>query len=206
MKVWNLVVLTAGIAWAGSASALDFGVMESATPIEANALKLTGYPIAIRNNDRAGDDGGFVFGAGYGLFHGFDVEGTIARYDNATAYGSDVEWQPWRNEYVAVSFGGGGHFIDVEGGNGDVRGLDTTGMLTWLATPRLELNGAIDISVEDVDVPAGRLEDDRYETIYFAPGVTFRLLHDLELIGEVGLGLNNAARDYAGAGVSWYFR
>lgn len=210
MRASTLFVPAAAAAlFASAASALDFGVMETAEPIEPRHFKLTAYPLALRNGGHTTADGGFAVGLGYGLHHGVDVEGLYARFDDATIYGSDVEWQPWRSGDLLFSFGGGAHLIDRDSG-GRIRGIDSTAIFTFLATPRLHLNTALDLSLEDVDAEdregRGLEVDNRYETAYFVPGIQYKFSRNLEAIGEVGVGLNDEATDYASAGLSWYFR
>lgn len=212
MRAFTLTVMAAGLAYGSAAQALDFGVMETATPIEPRHFKLSAYPLAVRDGGRTTDEDGFALALGYGLPHGVDVEGTAARFDGATIYGSDVEWQAWRSGLMAFSFGGGAHYYDLERG-GRIRGLDSTAILTFLATPHLDLNAALDASFEDVNVDVeedpsltGADVDNRYETFYFAPGVQYRFTRNLEAMAEVGVGLNTEASDYASAGLSWYFR
>lgn len=194
------------------AFAADFGVMETAEPIEPQRFKLGGHPIVTDAAHGPVEDG-FAVGVGYGLPYGLDVEGQIARYEDATYFGSDLEWSPWRNHVLQFSFGGGVHTIDLPDG-GVANGLDSTGIITFMPAPRLDVSIALDLTFEDVDVeaegagtPDGRYAtDNTYETVYAVPGVEYQLSHNLDVLGEVGVGLNGASDDYFSAGLSWYFR
>lgn len=211
MKARNLAVL-AGLALSGPAWAADFGVMETAESIEPRAFKLEGFPM-LSDRPSGNEEGGFAVGLGYGLPFGLDIEGQVARDDVATYYGSDVEWNAWTFNRMKVSLGSGVHTIDIDRG-GTASGADATAIFTWTPVRRLDLNAALDASYEDVnagstfepDLPGRWRSDNQYETYYFAPGIEYSLLRDLDLVAEVGIGLNGASDDYAGAGLSWYLR
>jgi hypothetical protein len=213
MKRWNIGLLAAGLAFCGTASAVDVGVMETAEPIQPKQFKLSAYPLGFDRRGTDDDEGAFAVGLGYGLPYGLDVEGLVARSDVGTYYGSDVEWSAWRHlNWVNFSFGGGIHTVDLDGG-GLVSGIDTTAIFTFSPTQRLDLNAALDASFEDVNVDEGSplpsdarfRADNEFETVYFAPGLEFQLTRHLDLLAEVGVGLNGTSDDYAGAGMSWYF-
>lgn len=204
--------LVAALALAGPAWAADFGVMETAEPIEPRAFKLVGFPMLTDRDDGAGE-GAFAVGLGYGLPHGLDVEGQVARDDIATYFGSDLEWNAWTGHRMRVSIGGGVHTVDLDDG-GTANGVDSTAIFTYTPVRRLDLNAALDASFEDVDggdgtepaLPERWRTDNQYETYYFAPGLEYQLTRSLDLLAEAGLGLSGASDDYASAGLSWYFR
>ena len=211
MKTLKLGIV-AGLAFCGSAGAADFGVMETAEPIEPRSFKLVGFPM-LTDRDNGEEEGSFAVGLGYGLPHDLDVEGQIARDDRATYLGSDIEWNAWRGYNMKVSIGSGFHTVDLDDG-GSVNGADTTAIFTYTPIRRLDLNAALDASIEDVDggdgsdplLPERWRSDNRYETVYFAPGLEYQLTRNLDLLAEVGLGLNDESDDYGSAGLSWYFR
>lgn len=202
--------LLAGLALCGPAAAADFGVMESAEAIEPKAFKVSGFPLLRDRRDAADNDGAFAASLGYGLPYGLDIEGLVARYEQSTFLGTDIEWNAWNIGNLAFSFGGGMHRVDLDGG-GDANGLDTFAIVTWTPVHRLDLNMAFDASYEDVNGRTSATErTDRYrlnhefETYYIAPGVEYALTRDIDLLVEIGLGLNGDADDYAGAGIAWY--
>ena len=201
----------------GSAAAADFGVMETAESIEPKAFKLVGFPMLTdrnRANRDSDEEGSFALGLGYGLPYGLDVEGQVARSDEATYFGSDVEWNAWSGYGMKVSIGSGVHSVDFERG-GSANGVDTTAIFTYTPVRHLDVNAALDASWEDVNADlelAPGAERDRfsfdndYETAYFVPGLEYQLTRNVDLLAEAGLGLNGASDDYLGAGLSWYFR
>lgn len=211
MKTLHLGV-AAGLAFCGSAWAADFGVMETAEPIQTNSFKLVGFPL-ITDRDDGEEEGGFALGLGYGLPYGMDIEGQVARDDTATYFGSDFEWNAWTGYRMRVSIGGGLHTVDLDDG-GSANGLDSTAIFTYTPLPRLDLNASLDASYEDVNggdgtdpaLPERWRTDNEYETYYFAPGLEYQLTPNLDVLAEVGLGLNGQSEEYASAGLSWYFR
>jgi len=48
--------------------------------------------------------------------------------------------------------------------------------------------------------------DGQYETYYAVPGVGYHLTHNLDLLAEVGVGLNGESDNYVSGGMSWFFR
>jgi hypothetical protein len=204
--------LVAALAAFGDAAAVDFGVMESAEPIEPRTLKLTGFPMLVDKSVH-GDDA-LALSLGYGLPGDMDVEVQLAVIDRATLLGADLEWNAWTAGSLRLSLGGGLHGADLDYGARAV-GADATAILTYTPLARLDLSAALDAAVDDVNVreaaappPSGThfTEDGRYDTYYFVPGVEYQLTRNLDLLAEVGVGLNGESDDYLSAGLSWYFR
>ena len=215
MKIPNLRLIPgvlAGLALCHSAWAVDFGVMETAESIEPKAFKLVGFPLLTdRGNDN--EESAFAVGLGYGLPFGLDIEGQVAHDDQANYFGSDVEWNAWSGYRMKVSIGSGLHTVDLHDG-GRANGADTTAIFTYTPVRHLDVNAALDASYEDVNAGSGIdptlperwRSDNRYETAYFAPGIEYQLMRNLDLLAEVGLGLTDQSDDYASAGLSWYLR
>ena len=211
MKV-RLVAALAALTVCGSAGAVDFGVMESAEPIEPGAFKLTGFPMVVDKSVH-GDDA-VALSLGYGLPNRMDFEAQLAVIDRATLFGADLEWNAWTADRMRFSIGGGWHGADLEAGARSV-GADATAIFTYTPLARLDFSAALDAAIDDVNVresaatPPSELrftEDGRYDTYYFVPGVEFTATRNLDLLAEVGLGLNGESDDYLSAGLSWYFR
>lgn len=211
MKVRTCAALVA-LACSGSAAAVDFGVMESAEPIEPRTLKLTGFPMLV---DRSvhGDDA-LALALGYGLPGNLDLEAQVAVIDRATLFGADLEWSAWTAGPLRVSVAGGLHGADLDFGARAI-GADATAILTWTPRARLDLNLALDAALDDVNVresapppPSAThfTEDGRYDTYYAVPGVEFQVSRNLDVLAEVGVGLNRESDNYASAGLAWYFR
>jgi hypothetical protein len=205
------------VAWAvlgicGTAAAADFGVMESAEPIEPKVFKLTGFPMLVDRGTH-GDDA-FALALGYGLPNDMDVEAQVAYVDNATLFGVDLEWNAWKADRMRFSIAGGGHSADLEDGASAI-GADATAIFTYTPVARLDVSAALDAALDDVNVRESAVappadarftEDGRYDTYYFVPGLEYQLTRNLDLLAEGGLGLNGESDDYLSAGLSWYFR
>jgi opacity protein-like surface antigen len=210
MKGLNVSAL-AVMALCGSAQAADFAMMETAEHITQGSFKLSGAPVLI-DRDRASNDGGFIAGLGYGLGHDLDLEGQLAAYEDGTWVGADLEWRAWREGSTAFSIGGGLHGADLDGG-GSAAGAEATAIFTYMPVHRLALSAALDATYDDVNnrdasVPADARfpTDGQYDRYYAVPGVDYQLTHNLDLLAEIGLGLNADSDNYVSGGMSWYFR
>ena len=104
-----------------------------------------------------------------------------------------------------VSLTAGIHWLLGKDEYYDTMGIDLTPQLSGHVSRNLELCGALDASFESVkDVPAGA--DDSFTTVHLVPGLEYRLSDTVDLIGEVGIGLNDDSFTYAGAGIAFYLR
>jgi len=210
MRALNVVAL-AGLALCSSAGAADFAMMETAERISEGSFKLSGFPVVI-DRDRADTESGLAVGLGYGLPHNLDIEGQVAGYGDGTWVGADLEWNAWRNGPMSFSIGGGVHGADLEG-SGSAAGADATAIFSYYPIERLALSAALDAAYDDVNnrdasVPADArfATDGQYETYYAVPGIGYQLTRNIDLLAEVGVGLNGISDNYASAGMSWYFR
>jgi hypothetical protein len=211
MKV-RIVAALAALTVCGTATAADFGVMESAEAIEPHAFKLTGFPMMV-DRGAHGDDA-YALALGYGLPNAMDVEVQLAQIDRATLYGADLEWNAWSADRMRFSIGGGLHGADLER-RATLVGADLTAIFTYTPIARLDVNAALDAALDNVNVdesaglPPSELhfnEDGRYDTYYFVPGLEYEATRNLDLLAEVGVGLNGESDDYLSAGLAWYFR
>ncbi len=219
MKLMKRAVLAGSLlAVCGSAGAAEFAMMETADHVADGTFKLSGFPVMV-DRDGARDDVGLAVGIGYGLPpqrldvpRNLDVEAQLASYDDGTFIGADLEWTAWREGRLAFSLGGGLHGADLDAG-GRATGVDGTAIMSYRPLPRLELSAAFDAAYDDVNGRDGAVDpgsrfptDGHYETYYAVPGASYQLTRNIDLFGEVGLGLNGDSDDYVAAGLSWYFR
>ncbi|MGH8482022.1 MAG: hypothetical protein ACRES8_06145 [Nevskiaceae bacterium] len=205
----NALALAAGISCVPSAWAVDFGVMEAADVVEPGDFKFIAFPLAVRDSPRREQNSGVVLGGGYGFGRDLDGELQVAVYDDFTFYGADLEYTYRAERALELSISGGAHLADTD--FGDPWGLDLTHVASYAlpALPALRLNGALDLAYERADAAyasALGLEDQRYWTAHAVPGVQYRVTRDVDVIGEVGVGLNGESDDYIAAGLSYYFR
>ena len=213
MKAIKVAVAGSLLAVCGVAGAADFAMMETAARIQQGSFKLSGFPVVIdRDRADAGAETGFAVGLGYGLRYDMDVEGHVARYDDGTFTGADLEWSAWRSGPMAFSIGSGLHGADLDGG-GYAAGADATAIFSYSPLHRLSLSAALNAAYDDVNnrdasAPADSRfpTDGQYERYSAVPGVGYLLTRNIELMAEVGLGLNGESDDYVSGGMSWYFR
>jgi hypothetical protein len=197
-----MVCSTLLLAIPGAASAQDFGVLNSAETINRGNFKLTGAPMVIFGKNGGDNDGGVSVSGGYGITDRFDVEGRVSFFDGVKFFGADAEYWLRKNRPVDFSVAGGFHV-----GDGDQQ-FDTTGIdLTFLAsghvTPRLEMYGGLDLAFNRINED---FSDDNYTTVHLVPGIEYSIAEDIDLVAEVGLGLNDDSHHYVAGGLAFYFR
>lgn len=207
MRIYKTVLVAAGFAISASASAVDFGVMETADVVHPGDFKFIAFPLAVRNSPLREQDSGVAVGAGYGLPHDLDLEVQAAVYDDISYFGSDLEYTFLTGHPLEMSIAGGGHFARSD--FGDPWGLDLTEVNSYALPrlPSLKLNAALDLAYERASQQFADAigTDRRYWAAYAVPGVQWRATHNVDVIGEAGLGLNGDSDDYVSAGISYYF-
>lgn len=48
--------------------------------------------------------------------------------------------------------------------------------------------------------------DDSFTRLHLVPGIEYRLSDEVDLVGEIGLGINDNSFTYVGAGITYYIR
>ena len=200
-------VLLAGLTCSCPALAVDFGVMETADPVAEDHFKFNAYPILLQSEQRHYEgNSAVVMGVGYGFAPRWDAELQVATFDDLTLVGLDAEYSFIQEPDLETSLAGG-----IKYGNSDfgqVSGYDATAIVSVpLAQTRATLTAALDYSHQDLDADRARAGlAERYDAVHLVPGAELRISRDLDFIGELGIGLNDDARDYLAAGLSYYFR
>jgi hypothetical protein len=200
------------VAIPGVLVAQDFGVLESAETINRGNIKLGAFPVFVLQDTIDGIDLdaetaiGFV--AGYGFSDSFDVEGRVAIYDNITFFGADAEYWVMKNRPLDLSLRGGFHIGagSDEAGVADQSGVDFSVIGSAPVTPRLEVFGALDFAVNRFDLPQGLNIDDDFTTMHLVPGIEFGISPNLDVLGEIGVGLNDDSSNYVAIGIAYYVR
>lgn len=196
------------LAASAQASATEFGVMETATLVKPGHIKFEAYPLWAQPLPTQEERSGTAVGFGYGISEWVDAELQFATYDDATFVGGDLEHMYYEGDAFAASIGAG-----VHGGStdfGEQRGADLTHVLTYSVnngTP-LWLNLGLDLAYDKLDRTRGAVTrglDEEWWSAHLVPGLQYRLNRAVDLIGEIGVGLNGDARRYAAAGLSIYF-
>lgn len=195
--------LALGLLGAASAGAQDFGVMESAETIQRGNFKLVGYPMLVLGEGEADNTLGVVVRGGYGFTDRLDAEVGAAFYDGVTYLGANAEYWLLRavpgGSALNLSLRGGVHLAQRDGD--DATGLDLAALTTFRLTPRAELLAALDYTHTLLDEP---LDDDG--SLYVVPGLEYGISRNLDLLAEVGLGLDDDAPNYLSAGLAFYLR
>lgn len=187
--------------------AVDFGVMESADPVQRGHIKFDAYPLITERIQTQEVNAAVNMGVGYGFGEDWDAELQVATYDDISFYGADVEYSFIDGERIEFSVDVGAHFGDSDFGN--QRGFDLTPLVSYkpVSLPGFKWNGALDLAWDRLDRTSDNPDvDDRYTSIYLVPGAQYRIAQGVDVIGEIGVGLNSASNEYASAGMAFYFR
>ncbi len=205
----SIVAVGLGICLALPASAQDIGVLQSAETNDQGVFKFMAAPLMSFGKEGADDEFGLAARAGYGFTERFDAEAKLGLFENSTLFGLDGELWFLHSQTPDTGLDGsltaGIHWLFGKDERFDTMGIDLTPQLSGHVSPNLELCGALDASFEKIkDVAAGG--DDSYTTLHLVPGIEYRLSDTVDLIGEVGIGLNDDSSTYAGAGIAFYLR
>lgn len=206
--ILRIAALVACLAWALPASAVVFGVMETADTVIPGDFKFLAFPMAVRDGPRREVDTGINVGLGYGINEPLDVELQIGVYDDFNYFGLDLEYSYRENTPLELSIGGGVH--KVESDFGYPYGFDLTHIVSYTleSVPSLRVIGALDAAYEVTDPYYAQsigAEQESYWVAYAVPGAQFQVNQRVDVIGEVGVGLNDDSNDYVALGLSFYF-
>jgi hypothetical protein len=180
-----------------SGSAQD-ALMNSAETINKGNFKLAGYPIFLLGD--GDNETGVGFRAGYGFGRGFDIEAKLGLFDGVKYYGADAEW--WVARHAPdFSLAAGVHRTSFDNTDFDVVGVDGTALVSGHVAKNLELYGGFRVAFE---MPDG--EADNFQRIHLIPGIEYRISDDLDLLGEVGIKMNDDSSSYAAVGLALYIR
>jgi hypothetical protein len=208
MPLKTMLALGAGLTCVTRAFAVDFGVMETADTVIPGDFKFLAFPLAVRNGPRREVDTGINVGIGYGINEPLDVEFQIGVYDDFNYFGVDVEYSYREMTPLELSIGGGAH--KVESDFGYPYGFDVTHIASYTmeSMPSLRLIGSLDAAYEVSDAfyaESISAHDKRYWVAYAVPGLQYQVNERVDIIGEVGVGLNKDSDNYAAVGLSFYF-
>ena len=179
--------------------AQDDGVLNSAETINRGNFKLAAFPMLIFGEGNRDNTFGIGLRGGYGFTDNFDVEGKVTFYDDVTFIGADAEAWLVRGP-IDFSVGGGFHFAQADA-SPDFKGLDLTALFSGHVAPRLELYGALDTAFNWYNNSGGD-----FKTIHIVPGIEYAISDNLDLLVEVGLGVNDSASHYLAGGLAFYIR
>jgi hypothetical protein len=121
----------------------------------------------------------------------------VAFFDGLTLYGLDAELWLVKGD-LDFSMRAGGHLASVDGGN-DSKAFDLAALVSGHVASGLELYGGLSVSFESLDdVP-----DSGFTRAYLVPG---KISEQVDLVAEVGIGLNDDSPHYLGLGLAFYLR
>lgn len=190
------------------AAAQNIGILQSAETIDRGVFKLQAAPMMVFGKEGADDQFGIGARLGYGFADRFDASAKLGLFEDGTYVGADGEFWLLGERGLGtgpdLSLTGGLHWIFGSDGAFDTMGLEIAPQVSGHLSPKLELCGTLVLSFERIDdAPEG--VDDTLTRLHLVPGIEYRIAHDVDLVGEFGLGLNDDSFSYLGAGVAFYF-
>ena len=201
MKMTSRLLLLAAILAlpAADARAQNF-LMNSAETINKGNFKLCAFPTVLLGEDEAENEWGLASRLGYGFTPSFDVEAKLAKFDGLTMYGADAEWWVVKGR-TDVSLSAGARKSDFEGGGGSTA-IDTAVIASRSVGTSLEAYVGGSLSFESLD----DVDDSSFKRFYVAPGLEYKLSEDVDLLAEIGIGLNDDSPNYFSFGAAYYIR
>ena len=184
---------------AATASAQDFGIMESAETINKGNFKLRANPMLLFGRHGGDSDIGVAAVLGYGFTRSFDLEGGVAIYDGVTFFGANGEYWVLKHAPIDFSIAFGVH-RRVGDQTADYNGIDLTFLPGGHVSPKLEVYFGLDMAFEGLGVPGD------FQTVHLVPGLEYKVNDSIDLLAELGLGLNDSSRHYLSGGIAIYFR
>jgi hypothetical protein len=181
-----------------TASAQDFGIMESAETINQGNFKLRANPMFLFGKGFDSDVGVAAM-LGYGFTPRFDLEGGVAIYDGITFFGANGEYWVVKHAPIDFSIAFGLH-RRVGDQTADYNGIDLTFLPGGHVSPKLEVYAGLDFAFEGLGVPGN------FKTVHLVPGLEYKVNDSIDLLAELGLGLNDSSRHYFSGGIAIYFR
>jgi hypothetical protein len=196
----QLLVAALTLLLAPAVQAQNF-LMNSAETINQGNFKISGFPTALLGEDGADNEWGVATRLGYGFTRSLDVEAKAAFFDGLKLLGADAEYWVVKGK-TDVSLAAGLHKADFEGEGADSTAFDFAAIASRKVASRLEAYLGGSLSLESVD----DAEDSSFTRFYVVPGVEYRLAKDVDLLAEVGIGVNDDSPNYLSFGVSYYVR
>jgi hypothetical protein len=196
-RLWITAVLA--LAAAAPLQAQGF-LMNSAETIDKGNFKVAAFPILLFGKNGADNEIGFGARAGFGLTSRFDVEAFASLFDGAKQFGADAELWLVKGGGLDASVTAGAHRLDGEGGF-DLTGFDGAATLGTHLGSKFEPYVGLKLSFESVAHGGGD-----FTRLHVVPGFEYRLSKNLDIVAELGLGLNDDSTSYASAGLALYLR
>ena len=182
-----------------TASAQDFGIMESAETINQGNFKIRANPMLLFGRNGGDSDIGLAALLGYGITPNFDLEGGVALYDGVRFFGANAEFWILKESPLDFSAAFGLH-RRVGDRIANYNGVDLTFLGSGHVSPKLEIYGGLDLAFEGLGVPGN------FTTAHLVPGLEYKVNESVDVVAELGLALNDNSRHYLAGGIAIYFR
>ena len=176
---------------ASSAAAQD--ALMTAGGMTRGSYELTSYPMLIPSGDA--EVGFFVRGA-HGLTERLDVRASVGLFNDLTYLGATGDFGLPAMIPADLSLSLGIHRSGFES-SADILGFDLALVGRRVLRPRWALYGGLDLDFELPEEPY-----DTFTRARLVAGVDTRLLDNLRLLVEGGLGFNDRSPDYVSVGLA----
>ena len=157
------------------------------------SFEVTGYPVFIPQDDD--EVGVFVRGA-FGLTERLAVRASLGFYNDLTYLGAMGDLRLPRKVPVDLTLSFGVHRSGFEE-SADILGFDLALVGRHRVASRVALYGGFDLDFELPDAPF-----DAFTRARFVAGVDTRILDNVALLVEGGLGFNESSPDYLSVGLA----
>jgi len=205
MRVTLSVISALCVCLALPAAAQNIGIMQSAETNDQGTFKLMVSPLMSFDDGNQDNGIGVAARAGYGFTSRFDAEAKAGLFENGSYIGADGELWLLKDAGLDFSLTGGVHWMFGDGENLDTMGFEITPLASGHVHENVELFGALDAAFESIqDAPPG--VDDSYTRLHLVPGIEYRVSDGADLVGEIGIGLNDHSSEYASVGIAFYLR
>ena len=170
--------------------------------VEVHPLTPQRWPDFEKLFGKNGADNELGFGArgGYGFTPRFDVEGLVSIFDGSKLFGADAEYWLVKGGGLDASLTAGAHKTDGDGGF-DLTGFDATATASGHLTSKFEPYVGLKVAFESVSHDGGD-----FTRLHVVPGFEYGLSKNLDIVAELGLGLNDDSPSYGSVGLALYLR
>jgi hypothetical protein len=188
-------------AWNAPSAQAQNILMNSAETINQGNFKIAVFPTVLLGEDDADNNWGVGGRFGYGFTPRFDMEAKLAVFDDLKIYGLDAEAWLVKGRPLDVSASLGLHKADSDVGI-DSSAIDVALLGSGHVGDKLEVYGGLNFSFESLD----DVDDSDFTRAYVVPGIEYKLGESLDLLAEIGVGLNDDSPNYVSFGLAFYLR
>jgi hypothetical protein len=176
-----------------ASSAVAQDVLMATGGLSRGSVEITGYPVLIPQDD---DELGFFVRGAYGLTERLAVRASLGFYNDLTYLGAMGDLRLPRTLPVDLTLVFGAHRSGFEE-SADIIGFDLALVGRHPVASRVVLYGGFDLDFELPEAPF-----DAFTRARFVAGVDTRIVDNIALLIEGGLGFNDRSPDYLSAGLA----